>query len=222
MPGMDTADDSSGSSSSSHGSSNMMTMVFQTETRTPLYATSWTPTNAGAYAGTCIFLAVLAIIARGLVAFKAVQEARWLDREAARRYVSVNGKLPLSEQIASSPDARRMTLSENGVEETVVVVERKQAVTRPWRFSVDPVRACLDTIIVGIGYLLFVPLGLLILRVRELDANNVSQYVSCHDDERRLLPFCAGRCLCRKPSSRSICTNSRALNEYTLPSSFNY
>ncbi|KAM0356064.1 hypothetical protein ACHAPU_000458 [Fusarium lateritium] len=158
MQDMDMGDDSSGSSSSSssssHSSSNMMTMVFQTETRTPLYASSWTPTSAGAYAGTCIFLAILAIIARGLVAFKAVQEARWLDQEAARRYVAVNGKIPLSEQIASSPDARRMTLSENGVEETVVVVERKQAVTRPWRFSVDPVRACLDTVIVGIGYLL--------------------------------------------------------------------
>lgn len=206
MPGMDMGDDSSGSSSS-HGASNMMTMVFQTETRTPLYATSWTPTNAGAYAGTCIFLAVLAIIARGLVAFKAIQEARWLDREAARRYVSVNGKIPLSEQIASSPDARRMTLSENGVEETVVVVERKRAATRPWRFSVDPVRACLDTVIVSIGYLLFVPLGPFILRVRELYANSVSQYVSCDDDERRLLPLCAGWCLCRKSSSRSIRTN---------------
>lgn len=149
MPGMDTGDDSSGSSS-------IMTMIFQTETGTPLYANSWTPNNAGSYAGTCIFLAVLAIVARALVAFKAVQEARWLDREAARRYVAVNGKIPLSEQIASSPDARRMTLSENGLEETVVVVERKRAATRPWRFSVDPVRACLDTMIVGIGYLLYV------------------------------------------------------------------
>ncbi|KAF5228547.1 hypothetical protein FAUST_11000 [Fusarium austroamericanum] len=156
MPSMDMGGDSSGSSShsDSHGSSTMMTMVFQTETRTPLYANAWTPNSAGAYAGTCIFLAVLAIIARVLVALKAVQEARWLDREAARRYVAVNGKIPLSEQIASSPDARRMTLTENGVEETVVVVERKRAATRPWRFSVDPVRACLDTVIVGIGYLL--------------------------------------------------------------------
>ncbi|KAM0439676.1 hypothetical protein ACHAPT_000768 [Fusarium lateritium] len=161
MPGMG-ADSSSSDSSSSHsshsshgsGSSSIMAMVFQTQRQTPLYSDSWTPESAGAYAGTCIFLAVLAIIARGLVAFKAVQEARWLDREAARRYVAVNGKLPLAEQIASGPDARRLTLSENGVEETVVVVERKRAATRPWRFSVDPVRACLDTVIVGIGYLL--------------------------------------------------------------------
>ncbi|KAF4456947.1 Ctr copper transporter [Fusarium albosuccineum] len=158
MPGMDTDHDASSSESSSssgsHGSGSMMAMVFQTDTSTPLYSNSWTPTSAGAYAGTCIFLAILAIIARGLLAYKAVQEAHWLDREAARRYVAVNGKLPLAEQIASSPDARRMTLSENGLEETVVVVERKRAVTRPWRFSVDPIRACLDTVIVGIGYLL--------------------------------------------------------------------
>ncbi|UPK91783.1 hypothetical protein LCI18_002718 [Fusarium solani-melongenae] len=155
MPGMD-ADSSSSSSHSSHGSSSrfIMAMVFQTQRQTPLYSDSWTPESAGAYAGTCIFLAILAIITRCLVAFKTVQEARWLDREAARRYVAVNGKLPLAEQIASGPDARRMTLTENGVEETVVVVERKRAAARPWRFSVDPVRACLDTVIVGIGYLL--------------------------------------------------------------------
>ncbi|RSL46370.1 hypothetical protein CEP53_010343 [Fusarium sp. AF-6] len=152
MSNMDA--DSSSSSHSSHGSSSIMAMVFQTERQTPLYSDDWTPSSAGAYAGTCIFLVVLAIIARCLIAFKAVQEARWLDREAARRYVAVNGKLPLAEQIASGPDARRMTLTENGVEETVVVVERKRAATRPWRFSVDPVRACIDTVIVGIGYLL--------------------------------------------------------------------
>ncbi|KAJ4321089.1 hypothetical protein N0V84_005558 [Fusarium piperis] len=153
MPGVDAE---SSSSHSSHGSSSssIMAMVFQTQRQTPLYSDSWTPESAGAYAGTCIFLAILAIIARCLVAFKTVMEARWLDREAARRYVAVNGKLPLAEQIASGPDARRMTLTENGVEETVVVVERKRAATRPWRFSVDPVRACLDTVIVGIGYLL--------------------------------------------------------------------
>ncbi|KAF5018433.1 hypothetical protein F66182_9586, partial [Fusarium sp. NRRL 66182] len=80
MPGMEMSGDSSSSSSPSHGSNGIMTMVFQTETRTPLYSNSWTPNSSGAYAGTCIFLAVLAIIARGLVALRAVQEARWLDR----------------------------------------------------------------------------------------------------------------------------------------------
>ncbi|KAH7176548.1 Ctr copper transporter [Dactylonectria macrodidyma] len=147
--------DSDTSSSDSHSSSSsIMTMIFQTQMATPLYASSWTPESAGAYAGTCIFLVVLAILGRALLAVKAVQEARWLDREAARRYVTVNGKIPLTEQISVNPDARQMTLSANGVEETVMVVERKRNTSRPWRFSVDPLRAVLDTVIVGIGYLL--------------------------------------------------------------------
>lgn len=131
-------------------------MVFQTDRATPLFSDAWTPSTSGSYAGTCIFLVVLAIIARCLVALKTVQESRWRDREARRRYVAVNGKLPLAERITNSPDAKQMTLSENGVEQSVVVVERSgsQGLPRPWRFSVDPVRAVMDVLIVGVGYLL--------------------------------------------------------------------
>ncbi|PNY25342.1 Ctr copper transporter [Tolypocladium capitatum] len=143
-------------SSSGHGSMGamMMTMVFRADTATPLYANSWTPSNAGAYAGTCIFLVILATVARLLLAAKTLQEARWLDHDARRRYVVANGKVPLAEHVASDPDAKQMTLSENGVEETVFVVARKTHVARPWRFTVDPVRAAMDTVIVGVGYLL--------------------------------------------------------------------
>ncbi|CAM1502097.1 Fc.00g040810.m01.CDS01 [Cosmosporella sp. VM-42] len=149
----DMGDDTSSSSSSSH-SSSMMTMIFQTDRQTPLYSSAWTPSSAGAYAGTCIFLVILTIIGRLLLALKTRQEARWLDQEAKRRYVAVAGKTPLSEKVATSPDGRQATLSVNGLEETVMVVERKSNVVRPWRFSVDPIRAVLDTVIVGIGYLL--------------------------------------------------------------------
>ncbi|KAF7558917.1 hypothetical protein G7046_g5238 [Stylonectria norvegica] len=135
-------------------SMGIMSVVFQTQKNTPLYSNSWTPSSAGAYAGTCIFLVVLTIIGRGLLAFKTVQEARWLDQEARRRYVAVAGKMPLAEQVAADRDAKQMTLSENGLEETVMVVERRHGAARPWRFSVDPLRACIDTAIVGIGYLL--------------------------------------------------------------------
>lgn len=150
---MDGMDMDMGSDSSSHGSM-MMTMVFQTNKATPLFSDSWTPNSSAAYAGTCIFLVVLAIIARMLLALKRTQEARWLDRDACRRYVAVRGKDPLSEHIARDPDAKHMTLSQNGVEENVFVVARTGIVKRPWRFSVDPIRAVLDTVIVGIGYLL--------------------------------------------------------------------
>ncbi|ODA78712.1 hypothetical protein RJ55_06094 [Drechmeria coniospora] len=148
--------DHSSSSGHDHGSmsSSVMAMVFQTETATPLYANSWTPASAGAYAGTCIFLVVLAVLARLLVAAKAMQEARWLDRDLHRRYVAANGKEPLAEQVARDSDTKRLTLSENGIEESVLVVERKSHAIRPWRFSVDPVRAIMDVVIVAVGYLL--------------------------------------------------------------------
>lgn len=47
-----------------------------------------------------------------------------------------------------------MTLSENGVEENVMVVKTRTMGVRPWRLSVDPVRAVMDTIIAGVGWLL--------------------------------------------------------------------
>lgn len=150
--------DASSSSSSSHDSHDSMSggmhMFFQTAQATPLFASSWTPNSTGAYAGTCIFLIVLAVIGRCLLAARSIQEARWLDRDAKRRYIAANGKVPLAEQISQDREKKEMTLSENGVEESVFVVERKRGVVRPWRFSVDPVRAVLDTIIAGVGYLL--------------------------------------------------------------------
>ncbi|PFH55411.1 hypothetical protein XA68_18376 [Ophiocordyceps unilateralis] len=132
----------------------MMSMVFQNNIQTPLYANSWTPRSAGAYAGTCIFLVILAIVARLLLAARGFQEARWQDGDARRRYVASPAKSSLADRLAASPDAKQMTLSENGVEENVVVVARSGSPPRPWRFSVDPLRALFDTVIAGVGYLL--------------------------------------------------------------------
>ncbi|KAG5968749.1 hypothetical protein E4U58_001735 [Claviceps cyperi] len=149
MNGMDGMD--GGSSSSSSGA-----MVFQTNPSTPLYASSWTPQNPGAYAGTCLFLIFLAITARLLLAARTLQEARWLDEALQRRYVVAQGQTSLSEMMAHEvpAGATKMALSANGVEEAVVVVARRGCEVRPWRVSVDPLRAVMDTVIVGVGYLL--------------------------------------------------------------------
>jgi len=77
-----------------------------------------------------------------------------MDAEFNRRYVTVAGKLPKSERISQDSDTKRMVLSENGVEEDVMVVKKKSMGARPWRFSVDPVRAAMDTVTIGVGYLL--------------------------------------------------------------------
>ena len=110
--------------------------------------------NIGQYAGTCIFLIILAIIFRALLAVKALREAAWMDAEFNRRYVTVAGKQSKAERISSDSDSKRMTLSENGVEEDVIVVKKKSMSVRPWRITTDPIRAVMDTIIAGVAYLL--------------------------------------------------------------------
>ncbi|KAI0137998.1 Ctr copper transporter [Hypoxylon sp. NC0597] len=136
----------------SHAS--VMHMVFQNSVTTSLYSDSWTPKTAGAYAGTIIFLIILGVVFRLLLAGKALAEERWLNAEMKRRYVVVQGKLPVAEQVSSDSLSKKMTLTENGVEENVVVVQKTKTQPRPWRMSVDPVRAILDTCIAGVSYLL--------------------------------------------------------------------
>ncbi|KAI0838236.1 Ctr copper transporter [Hypoxylon sp. FL0890] len=133
---------------------SVMHIVFQNSVTTSLYSDSWTPKTAGAYAGTIIFLIVLGVVFRLLLAGRAYAEERWLDAEMKRRYVVVQGKLPVAEQVSSDSLSKRMTLTENGVEENVVVVQKTKIHPRPWRMSVDPVRAILDTCVAGVGYLL--------------------------------------------------------------------
>ncbi|KAK3330999.1 Ctr copper transporter [Apodospora peruviana] len=130
-------------------------MIFMNTMVTPLYSAGWTPNSTGTYAATCIFLIILGVIFRGLLALKAWQENKWLDAELNRRYVVVSGKPPLAENISrDSLSKKNLVLSENGVEENVMVVQKHGPVTRPWRLSVDPLRAGIDTVIAGVSYLL--------------------------------------------------------------------
>jgi hypothetical protein len=115
------------------------------------------PASTASYAGTCIFLIVLAVIFRALLAVKAWRETAWLDAEFNRRYVAVVGKQPKAERIERDSDSKRMILTENGVEEDVMVVKKRSMGVRPWRITVDPVRAAMDTVLAAVGYLLFVP-----------------------------------------------------------------
>jgi len=47
-----------------------MSMTFFYSIVTPLFSNTWTPATTGQYAGTCIFLIVLAAVHRSLVAFR--------------------------------------------------------------------------------------------------------------------------------------------------------
>ncbi|KAJ5456385.1 hypothetical protein N7530_011659 [Penicillium desertorum] len=156
MEGMDMSSHGSSSHSMSSSSSSMsMAMVFKNAHDTPLFSNAWTPSSSGSFAGTCIFLIVLAIIDRCLVAFKATMERHWLATHLNRRYITVAGKGTEAGNIDSDPDAKVASLvTAQGVEESVKVVHNVTHGPIPWRFSVDLPRALLFLCIVGISYLL--------------------------------------------------------------------
>lgn len=147
--------DHSSHSTMSSSSSMTMTMVFTNSHDTPLFSSAWTPSSSGAYAGTCIFLVVLAIINRCLVAFKASMEHYWFATHLNRRYIAIAGKSSEAGRIDTDPDAKVASLvTAQGVEESVKVVRRVSREPIPWRFSVDLPRAAMFLCITGVSYLL--------------------------------------------------------------------
>ena len=150
--------DMSGMSHSDMDSS--MSMVFTTAHNTPLFSNLWTPTSTGSYAGTCIFLIVLAIISRLLQAFRHVLEIKWHDKAVNRRYVVLAGETAEQrERQLGSGEAEKSeeaTLTARGTDERVRVVRstRRGIETQPWRFSTDLPRACVFTVQAGLSYLL--------------------------------------------------------------------
>ncbi|GLA57748.1 hypothetical protein AtubIFM55763_004798 [Aspergillus tubingensis] len=143
------------SSSSSSSMSMSMSMVFMNAHDTPLFSNQWTPSSSGTYAGTCIFLIVLAIISRCLAAFKALMERRWLDAHVNRRYIAVAGKSTEAGRIDADPESKEASLiTAQGVEEKVKVIHKAAREPLPWRFSTDLPRALLFLVITGVSYLL--------------------------------------------------------------------
>lgn len=131
-----------------------MAMAFFTATDTPLYSQSWTPASAGAYAGTCIFLIILAITLRALFTAKSYLDAKALESALKRRYVVVADQQMVTDKAINDANSVTGILSSNGVEENVRIVSAPVKHTQPWRFSVDLPRAALVTVAAGVGYLL--------------------------------------------------------------------
>jgi solute carrier family 31 (copper transporter), member 1 len=132
-----------------------MSMAFFTSTMTSLYSLDWTPSSTGAYAGTCIFLILLGVAFRALMAAKAVCEQRWAAAARDRRFVVVKGQQPRAEQIEGDEDAKFGSfVGPNGIEERVKYVQANGGRVLPFRLTVDLPRAGLVTLIAGVGYLL--------------------------------------------------------------------
>ena len=145
-------------SGSMHVSS--MTMTFFSSNHTPLYSSGWTPASTSAYAGSCIFLILLAASLRGVVASKQRLERYWLDRRLDRRYIVVAGQPTEKRRISDDTEARTaMLVSAAGVEEDVRVVRRHVRGNPPWRLSVDLPRALIVTLMAAMAYLLYASLS---------------------------------------------------------------
>nr|POE59010.1 hypothetical protein CFP56_24280 [Quercus suber] len=132
-------------------------MVFSNTHSTPLFSQAWTPSSSGGYAGTCIFLVVLAVISRLLLAYRSVLEAKWHDRAVQRRYIMVAGETQADrERQALGEKGDEAVLTKRGLDESVKVVRtpRGKLQASPWRFSTDLPRACIFTVQAGVGYLL--------------------------------------------------------------------
>ncbi|KEY68691.1 hypothetical protein S7711_00565 [Stachybotrys chartarum IBT 7711] len=115
------------------GHEGMMFMVFQSMIDTPLYAEAWTPRTTAQYAATCFFLFILAVFVRAVIALKAQLEARWHAAQMSQRLDTVSSK---------------------SVEDSRYTQEQHHLAVSPWNLRVDPVRAALDVVAVGAGYLL--------------------------------------------------------------------
>lgn len=116
-------------SGSTMGSMPGMAGTLFASTSTSLYSSKWKPSSTSQYAGTCIFIIILATIFRALYSYRTMQEHR-------RRTVDLE-RAPI---IVSGDDNKR--------------AGNRKGVRRPWRISTDVPRASLDTVIAGVGYLL--------------------------------------------------------------------
>ncbi|KNG50131.1 Ctr copper transporter-like protein [Stemphylium lycopersici] len=145
--------DMSGTSMTSSSHSGMA-MAFSTATNTPLFSEAWTPSTAGQYAGTCIFLIILAILLRAIFTAKTFLELRAVRTALKRRYVVVAGEKAVVDKVADEADSMTGILTTNGVQEDVRVVSAPVSHIQPWRFGVDLPRAFLMMTAAGVGYLL--------------------------------------------------------------------
>lgn len=132
-----------------------MGMSFFISTDTPLFIKLWAPGNLAEYAASCLFLVTLAIFSRFLIAFKTRLEIFWQNSRSNRIHMTQADEL-------SKNIERVHTESEFGKDVNTQDSSRGQFLTDhqsytefpPWRLTVDPVRATLDTTIAAVGFFL--------------------------------------------------------------------
>ena len=150
---------SSSSSHAGHSSSSSMdmdmssmSMTFVVSRTTALFSTAWTPSTLGQYVGTCIFLIVLAVTFRCILAYKTSLEHTWKARDRAREIVVATTTTTTTPEEENSSDMSGGSLKGTGHEAAREVV--RDGAVAPWRWSTDLPRAGLTVVVAGVGYLM--------------------------------------------------------------------
>lgn len=159
--GMDMGDmgdmDSSSSMSMSMTSADMAMVFFQSVT-TPLYAASWTPAGQGSYAGTCVFLIVLGLAHRVLVAMRFVlfDSNPSLHRHGPAHHDGHHhsDNKPHADHDPAPPPPPPPLDPEANTPGSMLRQIRFQWSNHPFRVATETSRALLEVVIGGVGYLL--------------------------------------------------------------------
>ena len=130
-----------------------MHSTFILSQHTTLYSSAWTPQSTGAFAGTCIFLILLAALFRGLLAYRHSLEVGWRQKRIARRPIVVAHESEATEGKAAEAKAAEAKVIERG---PGALTPRPREAREPdqWRVSVDIPRAAVVVLIAAVGYLL--------------------------------------------------------------------
>ena len=135
-----------------HGDMKMgmseMAMTFFALSETPLYSDDWTPAKAGHYAGTCIFLIVLGLILRVLLALRPILETRLWGRTAAAAAVAASTKGSEEERGEGAVPAGQ---PRHAIAAVAMDTRRRWS---GWRAGTAASRATYELAIAGVGYLL--------------------------------------------------------------------
>jgi len=116
-----------------------MVMTFFTSFKTPLFSNDWTPNTKGQYAGTCIFLIVLSVILRLLIALRPILEGRlWTD---GIDHATLDGHM--------GDDLKTKHVS--GVQLSLRELANRWS---RWRVNPAACRATYEMVIAGVAYLL--------------------------------------------------------------------
>ncbi|KAI0841366.1 Ctr copper transporter family-domain-containing protein [Hypoxylon sp. FL0890] len=122
---------------------SQMVMTFFSSSTTSLFSKSWKPTSSSEYAGTCVFLIVLAVIMRLMLALKPILEKSLWNTAVRpeRELIPEDENGYQKDEMTARPPVKRVHDA----------VRRRWAA---WRFKTSLSRAFFELLLATVGYLL--------------------------------------------------------------------